>query len=64
MLSNRDVQYLNEVLVQEELLQAKTKHMTQIVTDKQILDLLNKINAQSCKSHTKIMEFIEEQMGM
>ena len=60
MLSVKDVQNLNEVLLQEELLQAKTKHMAQIVSDKNIVKLLNTINAQSIKSHEKIMAFITD----
>ena len=59
MIGLKNLQYLNEVLVQEELLQVKTKHLCDLAGDKKVVALLKDINDQSVKAHGEVLKYLE-----
>ncbi|MCL2846534.1 MAG: hypothetical protein FWE38_02470 [Firmicutes bacterium] len=59
MLTVKDLQSLNEILVQEELLQAKTKNLYEMAEDKKIAAMLKEINKQSLTNHKEVLTFLE-----
>ena len=59
MIAINNLNGLNVVLLQEELLQAKTQHFCNLVTDKKIANLLESINKDSIKHHEEIIKYVE-----
>ena len=63
MIAVKNLQSLNEILLQEELLQAVAKHYTDMVSDKKVSKLLEEIIKTSKKNHAEILEYLESDLG-
>ena len=64
MMAIKNLQNLNEILVQEELLQAVATHYTDMVSDKKITSLLKEIVKTSKKNHEEIIKYLESHIGL
>jgi len=64
MIAVKNLQNLNEILLQEELLQAVALHYTDMVTDKKITTLLKKIIETSEKNHVEVVEYLKSHVGI
>jgi len=64
MIAVKGLQNLNEILVQEELLQAIALHYTDMVTDKKVTSLLKKIIDTSKQNHADVMAYLEDHVGL
>ena len=64
MIAVKNLQNLNELLIQEELLQAIALHYTDMVSDKKITTLLNTMIKTSKKNHEEILEYMKSHVGM
>jgi len=62
MIAVKNLGNLNESMVQEELLQAKTKMYCEKVTDKKLKTLLEEINKLSVANHKAMMTYIESHL--
>ena len=63
MIAVKNLQNLNEILLQEELLQAIAEHYTDMVSDKKITSMLKDIIKDSKKNHTEILEYLKSDLG-
>jgi len=63
MIAVKNLQNLNEILIQEELLQAIAAHYTDMVTDKKITSMLKKIIDTSKKNHEEILQYLKSHVG-
>jgi len=63
MIAIKNLQNLNEILLQEELLQAIAGHYTDMVTDKKITKMLESIISTSKKNHVEILAYLESDLG-
>ena len=59
----KNLQNLNEILLQEELLQAIATHYTDMVKDKKAASLLEDIIKTSKKNHKEILEYMKSDVG-
>jgi len=64
MIAIKNLQNLNELLLQEELLQAVARHYTDMVSDSKITTMLKEIIKTSKKNHEEIMKYLESHMGV
>jgi len=64
MIAVKNLQNLNELLIQEELLQAIALHYTDMVSDKKITTMLNTMIKTSKKNHEEILEYMRSHVGM
>ena len=63
MIAVKNLQNLNEILLQEELLQAIALHYTDMVSDKKVTALLKDIIKTSRQNHDEIMKYLEGDVG-
>ena len=63
MIAIKNLQNLNELLLQEELLQAIAKHYTDMVTDKEITKELEAIIKTSRKNHEELVKYLDSHIG-
>jgi|GEM_PF-1044382 len=63
MIAVKNLQNLNEILLQEELLQAVALHYTDMVSDKKLTKLLHEIIATSQKNHKDILDYLQSDVG-
>ena len=59
MIAVKNLQYLNELLTQEEVLQAVAKHYTDMVSDKKASALLKDIIKTSEENHKEMLKYVE-----
>jgi len=64
MIAIKNLQNLNELLLQEELLQAIATHYTDMVTDKKVTTMLKDIVATSKKNHAELIKYLEGHIGV
>ena len=64
MIAIKNLQNLNELLLQEELLQAIATHYTDMVSDKKVTAMLKDIIQTSKKNHTELMKYLESHLGV
>lgn len=62
MIAVKNLQNLNELLVQEELVQGVSKHYSDMAADKNVQKLMKEINATSVKNHEEMIKYIEEHL--
>ena len=60
MIAVKNLQYLHELLTQEEVLQAVAKHYTDMVSDKSATTLLKAIIKTSEENHKEMLKYVEE----
>ena len=63
MIAIKNLQNLNELLIQEELLQAIAGHYTDMVSDKKITTLLKDIIETSKKNHSELITYLKSHKG-
>ena len=63
MIAVKNLQNLNEILLQEELLQAITMHYTDMVSDKKITAMFKDIIKTSRQNHEEILKYLESDVG-
>ena len=63
MIAVKNMQNLNEILLQEELIQAVAGHYTDMVSDKKATALLKEIIKTSEQNHKEIMEYLKGDLG-
>ena len=63
MIAIKNLQNLNELLLQEELLQAIALHYTDMVSDKKVTTLLKEIIQTSKKNHEELMKYLASHVG-
>ena len=63
MIAVKNLQNLNEILLQEELLQAVALHYTDMVSDKKLTKLLEEIIKNSRKNHEDIFNYLQSDLG-
>lgn len=63
MIAIKNLQNLNEILLQEELLQAIAGHYTDMVTDKKVTAMLKDIIKTSQKNHEEILVYLKGDVG-
>ena len=63
MIAIKNLQNLNELLLQEELLQAIALHYTDMVGDEKITKLLNDIVKTSKKNHDELFAYLKSHIG-
>ena len=63
MIAVKNLQNLNEILLQEELMQAIALHYTDMVTDKKITSMLRDIIKTSKQNHAEILDYLRHDMG-
>ena len=63
MIAIKNLQNLNEILLQEQLLQGIALHYTDMVSDKKAGKLLEEIIKTSKKNHTDILAYMETNIG-
>jgi len=63
MIAVKNLQNLNEILLQEELLQAVALHYTDMVSDKKATELLKDIIKTSKQNHAEILEYLKGDLG-
>ena len=63
MIAIKNLQNLNELLMQEELLQAIAKHYSDMVSDKKITTMLKDIISTSKKNHEELVKYLESHIG-
>ena len=63
MIAIKNLQNLNELLIQEELLQAIALHYTDMVSDKKITPMLNSIIKTSRKNHEELLAYLAMHVG-
>ena len=63
MIAVKNLQNLNEILLQEELLQAIATHYMDMVSDKKVTGLLKDIVKDSKKNHEEILEYMKSDVG-
>jgi hypothetical protein len=63
MIAVKNLQNLNEILLQEELLQAVAGHYTDMVSDKKITAMLKTIIETSRKNHKEILDYLKHDLG-
>ena len=63
MIAVKNLQNLNEILLQEELLQAIAGHYTDMVSDKKITAMFKDIIKTSEKNHAEILEYLKSDLG-
>jgi len=59
MIAVKNLQYLHEMLTQEEVLQAVALHYTDMVSDKKATALLHDIIKTSEKNHEEMLTYVE-----
>ena len=64
MIAIKNLQNLNELLLQEELLQAIATHYTDMVSDKKATAMLKDIIQTSKKNHTELMKYLSAHVGV
>ena len=64
MIAVKNLQNLNELLVQEELLQAIALHYTDMVSDKKITTMLQDIIKTSKKNHEEYLAYLKSHIGI
>ena len=63
MIAVKNLQNLNEILLQEELLQAIAGHYTDMVSDKKVTKMLEGIIKTSKQNHADILNYLESDLG-
>ena len=63
MIAVKNLQNLNEILLQEELLQAIATHYTDMVSDKKATALLKDIIKTSQQNHQEILDYMKSDVG-
>ena len=63
MIAIKNLQHLNELLLQEELLQAVALHYTDMVSDKKVTTMLQSIIKTSQKNHDELIEYLASHKG-
>jgi hypothetical protein len=63
MIAVKNLQNLNEALLQEELLQAIAGHYTDMLSDKNAQKLMKEIIKQSEKNHCEILDYLKSDVG-
>lgn len=63
MIAVKNLQNLNEILLQEELLQAIAGHYVDMVSDKKASALLQELIKTSQKNHCEILKYLEGDLG-
>ena len=63
MIAIKNLQNLNEILLQEELLQAIAGHYLDMVSDKKATALLNDVIKTSKKNHCELLSYMEGDLG-
>ena len=63
MIAVKNLQNLNEIVLQEKLLQAIAGHYTDMVSDKKATTLLKNIIATSQKNHKEILDYMQSDLG-
>jgi uncharacterized membrane protein YheB (UPF0754 family) len=63
MIAVKNMQNLSEILLQEELLQAVAGHYLDMVSDKQVTKLLEKIIKDSKCNHKEILTYMGGDLG-
>ncbi|MCL2228239.1 MAG: hypothetical protein FWC00_00240 [Firmicutes bacterium] len=63
MIAVKNLQNLNEILLQEELLQAVATHYLDMVSDKNATKLLEEIIKTSKKNHAEVISYLEHDLG-
>ena len=63
MIAVKNLQNLNEILLQEELLQGIALHYTDMVSDKKASKLLEEIIKTSQKNHQEILDYMQSDLG-
>ena len=64
MIAVKNLQNLNEILVQEELTSAKTKCYCDQIRDKDAKKILVELNEQSVKNHEEVIKYLESHLAM
>jgi len=64
MIAIKNLQNINELLLQEELLQAIATHYSDMVSDKKITAMLKDIIQTSKKNHQEIFKYLEGHLGV
>jgi hypothetical protein len=64
MIAVKHLQNLNELLLQEELLQAIAGHYSDMVKDKKITPMLKDIITTSKKNHEDILAYLRTLVGV
>jgi hypothetical protein len=63
MIAVKNLQNLNEILLQEELLQAIAGHYSDMLTDKKAQKMMCDIIATSKKNHAEIIDYLQGDLG-
>ena len=63
MIAVKNLQNLNEILVQEELLQALLAHYIDTTTDKKIATMFQNFAKVSQKNHCEILDYLKSDLG-
>jgi hypothetical protein len=63
MIAVKNLQNLNEILLQEELLQAIAGHYVDMVSDKKASNLLKDCINTSKKNHCDILDYLKGDVG-
>jgi len=63
MIAVKNLQNLNEILLQEKLLQAIAGHYSDMLTDKQAQKLMQDIIKTSEKNHADVLAYLESDLG-
>jgi len=63
MIAVKNLQNLNECLVQEELLQALLAHYIDTTSDKKIQSLFQNFMKTSQKNHSEILDYLKSDLG-
>lgn len=64
MIAVKNLQYLHELLTQEEVLQAVARHYTDMVSDKKATAILMDIIKTSEKNHEEMLKYLESHRTM
>ena len=64
MIAIKNLQNLNELLIQEELLQAIVMHYSDMVSDKKLTGMLKDIDKTSKKNHEEILKYLKSHIGL
>ena len=59
MIAIKNLQYLHELMTQEEVLQAVARHYTDMVADKKVTQMLEDIINTSEQNHLEMMKYLE-----
>jgi len=63
MIAVKNLQHLNEILLQERLLQAVANHYMPLVSDKKIVKLLEEIVKVSQDNHKDLLDYMKGDLG-